>query len=70
MAFILKFVFTVVRTSTWCYNFFYLVTLTLKFDIHVLLFNVNLDRKFQTRRCRGFILNKCISCGKTFHVLP
>ena len=45
---------------------FYLVTL--KFDL--LLKNFNLGHNFQTRRDRAFILQMCIPCDKTFHMVP
>ena len=48
--------------------FFYLVTLTLNFDL--LLKNFNLGHNFLTRRDRAFILHICISCDKTFHMVP
>ena len=45
-------------------KFFYLVTLTLTFDL--LLKKLNLDHNFWTKRDRAFIFHMCISCDKTF----
>ena len=47
---------------------FDLVTLTLTFDL--LLKNLNLRHNFLTKRDGAFILHLCISCGKTFLVVP
>ena len=45
-------------------NIFYLVTLTLKFDL--LLKNFNQGHSFPTRRDRAFIFHMYIPCDKTF----
>ena len=49
-------------------NFFYLVTLTLKFDLFLKKFN--LDHNFLTGRGRVFTLHMYISCDKTFPWVP
>ena len=46
---------------------FYLLTLTLKFDL--LLKNFNLGHNFLARRDGAFILDMCIPCDKTFHLV-
>ena len=45
---------------------FYLVALTLKFDLLL----KNLGHNFQTRSDRAFILHMWIHCDKTFHMVP
>ena len=60
-------VFLVTRPFT-LYHIFYIVTLTLKFDL--LLKNFNLGHNCLTRRDRAFILHMCIPCDKTFHMVP
>ena len=47
---------------------FYLVTLTLKFDLF--LKDFNLGHSFLTRRGRAIIFHMCIPCSKTFHFIP
>ena len=47
---------------------FYLLTLTLKFDL--LLKNFNLVYNFHTRKDGAFIFHMSIPCGKTFHMIP
>ena len=47
-------------------KFFYLVTLTLKFDLHVRLKNFNLGHSSLTRRGRAFIFHMYIPCDTTF----
>ena len=47
-----------------CSGIFYLVTLTLKFDL--LLKNFNLSHRLLTRRGRVCILHMYIPCDKTF----
>ena len=42
--------------------------LTLKFDL--LFKNFNLSNNFLTRSIRAFILHMCITCDKTFHMMP
>ena len=49
-------------------NFFYLVTLTLKFDL--LLKNFNLGHSFLIRRGRAFIFHIYIQYDKTFPWVP
>ena len=58
-------VFLVARPSCWNKNF-YLVTLTLTFDL--LLKKLDLDHNFWTNR--ALILNTSISCDKTFLLIP
>ena len=48
--------------------FFFLETLTLKFDL--LLKNFNLGHNFQTRSDMVFILHMCIPCDKTSQMVP
>ena len=47
---------------------FYLVTLTLKFDL--LLNNFNLGHNFLVKSDIAFILHMCIAYGKTLHMVP
>ena len=47
---------------------FYLVTLTLTFDL--LLKSFNLRHNFIYKRDKAFILYMCIPCGKTFLLIP
>ena len=49
-------------------NIFYLLTLTLKFDL--LLKNFNLGNSFLIRIGRAFIFHMCIPCSKTFNAVP
>ena len=49
-------------------NIFDLVTLTLKFDLH--LKNFNLGNSFLTRRGGSFIFHICIPCSKIFNAVP
>ena len=60
-------VFLVARPSCWNQNF-YLVTLTLTFD--VLLKKLNLDHNFWTKSHRALILHTSIPCDKTFLLIP
>ena len=49
-------------------NFFYLVTLTLPFDL--LLKKINLDYNFWTKGDRALILHISIPCDKAFMLIP
>ena len=57
-----------VQDLSQCTLIFDLVTLTLKFDLP--LINFNLGIKFLSTSDRAYILHMCVPCDKTFHMVP